>query len=92
MDLDIPEDKRAAILEAIHAGAPQKIVAIKLVREATGCGLAEAKQYVERTGEKLYVTEPEKFSAPPKGKGCVGMLVAAGMLLLGVCVLKRILA
>ena len=90
--MEIPEAKRAAILEAIHAGAPQKIVAIKLVREATGCGLAEAKQYVEQLGGELYAVEPEKFSAPPKGKGCVGLLVAGVVAGVGFCFLKRILA
>ncbi|MBK7997731.1 MAG: ribosomal protein L7/L12 [Verrucomicrobia bacterium] len=77
--MELPEDKRAAILEAIYGGPPRKIEAIKLVREATGCGLKEAKEFVEKLGAELYAKEPAKFTAVPTGKsGCVGvvMLVA----------------
>jgi hypothetical protein len=79
--MELPENKRQAIMEAIYGGSPRKIEAIKLVREATGCGLVEAKQFVEKLGGELYLKEPQKFSASPVGKGCVGMLVAAGLVL-----------
>ena len=68
-------------MDAIYGGSPCKIEAIKLVREATGCGLAEAKQFVEKLGAELYAKEPQKFSASPVGKGCVGMLVAVVLVL-----------
>ena len=68
-------------MDAIYGGSPRKIEAIKLVREATGCGLAEAKQFVEKLGAELYAKEPQKFSASPVGKGCVGMLVAVVLVL-----------
>ena len=45
--MKIPEDKLQAIREAIQGGPEHKIAAIKLVCEATGCGLAEAKSFVE---------------------------------------------
>jgi len=79
--MELPENKRQAIMDAIYGGAPRKIEAIKLVREATGCGLAEAKQFVEKLGAELYAKEPQKFSASPVGKGCVGILVAAVLML-----------
>ncbi len=43
---DIPPDLRAKILQLKAQG--QKIEAIKLARERTGIGLAEAKDLVER--------------------------------------------
>ena len=89
--LTLPEDKRPAIMEAIYAGAGQKIEAIKLVREATGCGLAEAKQFVEKLGAELYEKEPQKFAAPPKAKGCVSGLFAGALLVVAVGLVKRIL-
>ena len=79
--MELPADKRQAIMDAIYGGSPRKIEAIKLVREATGCGLAEAKQFVEKLGAELYAKEPQKFSASPVGKGCVGMLVAVVLVL-----------
>ncbi|MEX0777395.1 MAG: ribosomal protein L7/L12 [Phycisphaeraceae bacterium] len=58
--------------------AGHKIQAIKLLREATGGGLAEAKQAVEQHETALRSQHPEKFTA--QGKGCgtaVLMLVLA---------------
>ena len=51
--MEIPENKLQAIREAIHAGPEHKITAIKLVREATGCGLAEAKEFVEKSAAEF---------------------------------------
>jgi len=36
--MQIPEEKLSTIRVAIYGGAARKIEAIKLVREATGCG------------------------------------------------------
>ena len=47
----------------------QKIQAIKVVREATGCDLLTAKQAVEAFETHLREASPEKFA--PKGKGCM---------------------
>ena len=80
---NIPEDKRRLILEAIYAGPERKIAAIKMVREATNLGVAEAKEFVEKLGAALYAKEPEKFSAAPtiaKG-GCFGMMVVVAVAL-----------
>ena len=75
-----------AICEAILAGATRRIKAIKLVREATGCGLNEAKHFVETTATELYAKEPQKFSAPPGGEGRVGAVMAGTLTLAGVVV------
>jgi len=78
--VELPEDKRQAILEAIYGA--RKIEAIKLVREATGCGLKEAKEFVEKLGAELYAKEPAKFTAAPTGKsGCVGVVMAVAVIL-----------
>jgi ribosomal protein L7/L12 len=90
--MELPEDKRQVILEAIYGGAPRKIEAIKLVREATNCGLKEAKEFVERLGAELYAKEPDKFAAAPTGKsGCVGVVLAAAAIFAAACVLVLML-
>lgn len=80
--MELPENKRQAILDAIYGGGARKIEAIKLVREATGSGLAEAKDFVEKYAAELYAKDPQKFSAPPSAasKGCFAVLVAAALL------------
>ena len=80
--MKLPEDKRTAILEAIYGGSPRKIEAVKLVRDATGCGLKEAKEFVEKLGAELYAKEPAKFTAAPTGKsGWVGVLAMVAVIL-----------
>ena len=87
--MKLPEDKRTAILEAIYGGSPRKIEAVKLVRDATGCGLKEAKEFVEKLGAELYAKEPAKFTAAPTGKsGCVGVLVMVAVILGAAAVVK----
>lgn len=71
---DVPENVR----EAIAAG--QKIVAIKLLREATGIGLANAKVIVDRMASDYARQNPEQpaiteVSSTPK--------LVAGMVLAG---------
>ncbi len=88
--MELPEDKRQAILEAIYGA--RKIEAIKLVREATGCGLKEAKEFVEKLSAELYAKEPQKFSAAPTGKsGCVGAVMAVAVILSAAVVLVMML-
>ena len=84
--MELPDDKRLAILEAIYGG--RKIEAIKLVREAGSCGLKEAKEFVEKLSDELYAKEPGKFTAAPAGKsGCVGVILVAAAILAATCVL-----
>ena len=75
-------EKKEAILTAIYAR--QKIEAIKLVREATNCGLAEAKDFVEKYGAELEAKTPEKFTSPAAGKakGCSAVFVM--LMLIGI--------
>ena len=88
--MELPEDKRTAILEAIYGA--RKIEAIKLVREAMGCGLKEAKEFVEKHGAELYAKEPAKFAAAPTGRsGCVGVVMAVAVILSAAVVLVMML-
>ena len=72
-----------SIEAAIFAG--NKIEAIKLYRNAiSGTGLADAKGAVEAMESELRAAHPEKFTAPAKKGGCVGVMmllifVAAGL-------------
>lgn len=75
-----PNDPR---LQEVHAAilAGQKIEAIKLWRELTGAGLAEAKETIERLTAEARAKTPEKFTAPapaslPKGCAIIMVLIA----------------
>ncbi|MBM3846681.1 MAG: hypothetical protein FJ405_10420 [Verrucomicrobia bacterium] len=56
----------------------EKIEAIKLFREAMSCGLAEAKDAVERMETELRQSHPERFQRPVS-RGCGSMLLAGGI-------------
>ncbi len=73
MNRPLPENTLAIIKEALFRG--HKIQAIKLHREATGSGLAEAKIAVEKLESELRASAPEKFTSPPAGKGCLTIMV-----------------
>jgi len=75
MNTPIPENKLISIKEALFGG--RKIEAIKLYREVTGTGLAEAKPAVEKIEAELRASSPDKFTAAPAGKGCFGMVILA---------------
>jgi ribosomal protein L7/L12 len=53
--------------------ANQKISAIKIYREATGAGLAEAARAVEQMDRELRKNSPERFAA--EKKGCLGVVM-----------------
>lgn len=61
----IPEEPLARIKEAIFRN--RKIDAIKLYRECTGSGLAEAKATVEQLEADLRAAEPDRFNGPAGG-------------------------
>lgn len=70
-----PEDQAQQVKDALFAG--NKIAAIKLYREQTGAGLAEAKAAVEKLEVELRTSAPSSFQSPAS-KGCaVSMLAAA---------------
>lgn len=71
MRIQVPEATLVEIKEALFKG--QKIQAIKLYREQTQVSLVEAKNAIEELEVELRSSSPEKFSAAPAGKGCLGM-------------------
>src|SRR6266550_399807 len=66
-DQHIPESEATKIREFVFAG--RKIEAIKLLRDVSGLGLAEAKTMVEKLEAELRQNSPEKFTARAKGCG-----------------------
>jgi hypothetical protein len=81
MDVPNPEDQADRVKDALFRA--NKLEAIKLYREKTGVGLAEAKQAVESLERHLRASSPERSSGPAPS-GCAvttGVLVAlAGLL------------
>lgn len=78
MSGSIPADKLEALQAALFAG--RKIDAIKEYRALTGLGLAESKAAVEKLEAELRAQSPEKFTAPPGGRGCLGLIVVGVVL------------
>ena len=58
-----------------HLFAGRKIQAIKAYREATRCGLAEAKNAVDDRDSRLRQEQPGQFSAPAGKSGCFGAVL-----------------
>ena len=73
MSSPLPPEKAAAFETALVNG--RKIEAIKIYREATGAGLAEAKKSVETIEAEWRNSSPEKFAKAPSGKGCMPVLI-----------------
>jgi ribosomal protein L7/L12 len=71
MDLNISTGDLDEIKAAIFKG--NKIEAIKICRQVSGLGLAEAKTVVDTIEAELRKNNPGKFAAP--AKGCLGVLV-----------------
>jgi hypothetical protein len=72
MDSPLPDDRLAAIKEALYAN--RKIEAIKLHRKSTGSGLLEAKNAIEKLDAELRAASPEKFVAERPRSGCLGVI------------------
>lgn len=70
------------LTEALLQG--RKIEAIKLYRERTGCGLAEAKEEIETLAADLKARHPTQFPDRPK-LGCGGVLLQIALTLLMTC-------
>jgi ribosomal protein L7/L12 len=71
MELNIPPTELDRIKAAIFGG--RKIEAIKICRQATGLGLAEAKTVIDTMETELRKTDADKFTA--SAKGCFGVIV-----------------
>lgn len=78
METPTPEENAAKIQEALFSG--QKILAIKLYREQSGLGLAEAKDAVEKLEADLRASSPERFTAKPAGAGCMSLILAGAVI------------
>ena len=89
MSAPIPDDQLSAIRNSLFQG--RKIEAIKLYRKATGTGLADAKDAVDKLEQELKTSSPEKFSSAPARKGCLGvmMFVAAAVILIALVLIRN---
>jgi len=67
MSKQFSDETNNRIAESIYEG--RIIGAIKIYREATGCSLIEAKNFIEALSIELRQKFPEKFSAK-QGPGC----------------------
>ncbi len=86
-DQPLPDDATEAIKTALFEG--RKIESIKLYRQVSGRGLKEAKDFVEALEEELRVSDPTRFVAGPRGKGCgVGLLATLVLLCLAAVMLR----
>jgi len=86
--VQLSDQQRQQIETAIFAG--NKIEAIKLYREGTGVGLAEAKQAVEKMESDLRKAKPEKFTTPAGKKGCFGLVLAMVAMVILAAIMKWI--
>jgi hypothetical protein len=85
MSSPIADPELSLIKDALFQG--QKIEAIKRYRKATGAGLAEAKEAVEKLEQELRTSAPDKFSAPAGKQGCLSVV----MICVVACVLSWLL-
>jgi ribosomal protein L7/L12 len=58
--------------------ANRKISAIKIYREITGAGLADAARAVEQMDRDLRKSSPDRFAA--EKKGCLGVVICLALL------------
>lgn len=83
MSNDLNQKQIDRITDAIAAG--RKIEAVKQYRNATGCDLREAKDFVDGLTERLVAEDPERFEKAVKTTN-VNWVVLLALVLLG-CVL-----
>lgn len=80
MNSPLPDQALVAIKDLLFRR--EKIAAIKLYRESTGCDLREAKTEVDAIEAALLVLAPEKFAPPRKvNKGCLIAILAIDLLI-----------
>lgn len=75
MQNDLSPEQTQQLTDALATG--RKIEAIKLCRQASGMGLKEAKEYVEKLTAPLLEQEPEKYAAlkSTPGGGCTSVIL-----------------
>ncbi len=71
---EISPETKDELMAELFAG--RKIAAIKIYREVTGLGLAEAKDFVDTLETRLREEVPEKFTSP-KSAGCSSVILFA---------------
>lgn len=78
---EVTEAQRNAVKDAIFNG--RKIEAVRLYREAAGCGLKDAKEFIERLTVEMSEREPGNFRVDPRKRaGCgVSTLLFAALTL-----------
>jgi len=77
MDRKIPDDALEELSDCLFRG--RKLEAVKRCRECSGLSLKDAKKAVQELETSLRLEFPDKFAAPPRGKGCSA--TAAGLFL-----------
>jgi len=76
MSDELTDDLIEEVADALASGS--KIQAIKLYREATGKGLANAKQFIDALIPMLKEQDPERFQhLSDKASGCASVLLVA---------------
>ncbi|MDQ8179872.1 ribosomal protein L7/L12 [Pelagicoccus sp. SDUM812005] len=65
---DLNEDQMQRLAEALELN--RKLDAIKIYREATGLGLKDAKDAVEKLHADLHQKYPDRYPEPSKSAGC----------------------
>ena len=70
MKKDLTPIIETAIHQALFKG--EFIAAIKIYRNATGCGLKDSKVAMEAMEAALFAESPEKFTVPPRGSKTEG--------------------
>lgn len=72
MNNNIPDSTLEEIQKCLFEQS--KIQAIKIYKEATGEGLKESKEAVERLDAELKSKFPERYTVGPKAAGCMSVL------------------
>ena len=85
----LPDEAVEQIQTAIFAG--QKIVAIKVYRQATKSSLVDAKNFVEALQHRLWQESPQKFTVQPGKAGCSRSVVVVVLVLLMAAAAKLLL-
>jgi hypothetical protein len=72
MNNQIPDSTLEEIQKCLFEQS--KIQAIKIYKEATGEGLKESKEAIERLDSELRSKFPERYTVGPKPAGCMSVL------------------
>ncbi|HEX4568755.1 MAG TPA: ribosomal protein L7/L12 [Vicinamibacterales bacterium] len=67
----------------------QKIEAIKLVRQQTGCGLKDAKDFVEAMERGQDPPVPQPAAVRASGAGCISVFVVVLIVIILIAYLRR---